>query len=70
MTFKKFVKWCNDRSCDGRWGVVEAMICRKVYREVNSFPFWKRNKVWKNRYCDNIYKHIVEPTNATIEKHK
>ena len=27
MKFKEFAKWCNERACDGCWGMLEAMAC-------------------------------------------
>lgn len=29
MKFKEFSAWCNDRACDGCWGMTEA-IKRKI----------------------------------------
>lgn len=36
MTHKQFESWCNERACDGMWGMVEAMICVDVIRRVDS----------------------------------
>lgn len=47
MTFKEFVIWCNDRACDGCWGMNEAMICIAIVEGVKNKPFWKRKKEWK-----------------------
>lgn len=27
MKFKEFVNWCNERACDGCWGMLEAIAC-------------------------------------------
>ena len=47
MTFKEFREWCNDRACDGCWGMNAATICIGVISEINDKPFWKRKKAWK-----------------------
>ena len=48
MKFKEFVIWCNERACDGCWGLNEAIICINIVQDIRSKPFWKRNKEWKN----------------------
>ena len=25
MKYKEFIRWCNERACDGCWGMLEAM---------------------------------------------
>lgn len=47
MTYKEFQNWCNDRACDGRWGIQDAMLCIQTLDVINTTPFWKRKKVWK-----------------------
>jgi hypothetical protein len=27
MKYKEFVKWCNERACDGAWSIGTAMSC-------------------------------------------
>lgn len=44
MTFKEFTAWCNERACDGRWGMVEAMVCIDLMAEIRKLSFWKREK--------------------------
>lgn len=36
MTFKEFT------ACDGRWGMVEAMVCIDLMAEIRKLSFWKR----------------------------
>lgn len=67
MKFKEFCKWCNDRACDGRWGMSEALICMQIYEEIMGLRFWKREKVWQDKYVKQIYKEIIEPTNKRID---
>ena len=47
MKFKEFVNWCNERACDGYWGMIEAMICIDLIGEIREASFWKREKLWK-----------------------
>lgn len=69
MKYKEFVKWCNDRASDGCWGMAEAMTCINIMDTVNKKPFWKREKVWKDRYEQSIVNNIIIPTNKLIEKY-
>lgn len=50
MRFKEFVNWCNERACDGYWGMLTAMTCIDLIGEVIKVPFWKREKFWKENY--------------------
>ena len=36
MSYQDFKKWCNDRSCDGKWDMLEAMACLHIIREIDS----------------------------------
>lgn len=47
MKFKEFENWCNERACDGCWGMLEAMTCIGLIKEIRKAPFWKREKLWK-----------------------
>lgn len=69
MTFKEFSKWCNERTCDGCWGMKEAMICVTICEDIYKKPFWKREKIWREDYEKSIVTQIVEPTNRLIEKY-
>ena len=67
MTFKEFREWCNDRACDGCWGMNAATICIGVISEINDKPFWKRKKAWK-KIEKAVIPFIVEPINKKIEE--
>ena len=67
MTFKMNVKWCNNRACDGCWGMIEAMACIDIISEIRKLPFWKRNKAWKEKE-QQVLDEIVNPINRKIEK--
>ena len=36
MSYQDFKKWCNDRACDGRLDMLEAMACLHIIREIDS----------------------------------
>ena len=69
MKFKEFVEWCNQRACDGCWGMNTAMFCIETIREVRKQPFWKREKYWQgiNRELQ-VEEKVVIPINAKIKE--
>ena len=68
MTFKEFVEWCNQRACDGCWGMITALQCIEVMRDVKRQPFWKREKYWKHHYMHSAVMEMVEQTNQKIKE--
>ena len=67
MKFKEFVDWCNQRACDGCWGIKTAVLCIEVIKEIRKAPFWKREKRWEEVNADGfIEKNIVQPINQKI----
>jgi hypothetical protein len=66
MTYREFKKWCNERACDGYWGLREAIICGQIIGKINDTPFLKRKKVWLDMEQD-VLDNIVTPTNNLIE---
>lgn len=68
MSFKEFKKWCNDRACDGCWGFLDALVCIDIIREIDRLPFWKREKVWKEKELQ-VLDEIVNPINEKIRKY-
>ena len=63
MKYKEFVDWCNQRACDGCWSMNTAIYCIGVCETVNALPFWKRNKVWKEKYEEEVVRDVVEVIN-------
>ena len=59
MKFKEFVNWCNERACDGCWGMSEAITCIGIMNEVKEKPFWKREKYWKENYEHDVFKDNI-----------
>lgn len=68
MSFKEFVNWCNDRTCDGCWGMLTALTCIDLIKRVRKVPFWKREKYWKQEYESRVLGEIVNPINKKIEE--
>lgn len=47
MKYKNFNIWCNQRVCDGCWGMNEAIFCINIIQQIQRQPFWKRERKWK-----------------------
>lgn len=59
MKFKEFTNWCNERACDGCWGMLEAMTCISLIKEIRKAPFWKREKIWKEIVNSRYWKRLL-----------
>lgn len=68
MTFKQFVAWCNERACDGRWGMLEAVACIDIVKTVRKERFLKREKIWKSNYEKKVLDEIVNPIETMIKE--
>lgn len=68
MKFKEFVSWCNERACDGFWGMITAMACIDLMQTIRKQPFWKREKLWRQEYEKRVLDEIVNPINRKIEE--
>ena len=66
MKYKEFVAWCNQRACDGLWGMNTALFCIEVVNHINKMPFWKRERVWKQSFELEVLNVIVYPINELI----
>ena len=70
MKFKEFVNWCTERACDGRWGMLEAITCINVINEIMKIQFWKREKIWKENYEQQVLEEIINPIEKKLEEMK
>lgn len=70
MKYKEFNAWCNERACDGCWGIKEAMFCIDTCSTMMSVPFWKREKAWREYEHREVAEKVVAETNKIIEKMK
>ena len=68
MTFKQFSNWCNKRASDGLWGMLDALVCIDIHNEIANYHFWKREKVWRERYCDQVIAEIIGPIEQKISE--
>lgn len=62
MKFSEFVRRYNVMkrimlNC-GDWGLSTAIYCEEVIKEVKKQPFWRREKVWKEKYEKEALKKI------------
>ena len=54
MTFDEFFNYCEERACDGRWSLEEAVLCLGIIRHLQSirvttFIFYSKKKTRKAR---------------------
>lgn len=67
MTFKEFSDWCNERACDGCWGMQTAMYCYEIVSNIYKLPRRHRERSWQEiNERDNIVEYIVKPINQKI----
>lgn len=36
MTYKEFCEYCNDRACDSKWSMDEAILCIEIANKINA----------------------------------
>ena len=36
MSYQEFKEWCEDRACDGRWSMLEAIACLDIIKEIDN----------------------------------
>lgn len=68
MTFKEFKTWCNQRACDGCWGMLDAMVCIDIIQTVQKKLFWKREKFWQEEYANDVMEQFVNPIEKKIKE--
>lgn len=68
MKFKEFVNWCNERACDGCWGMLVAIACINLINEIMKIQFWKREKIWKENYERQVLEEIINPIEKKLEE--
>lgn len=55
MTYVEFHEYCNDRACDGRWGMKEAIACISMTEEVEAAV---KGKFFKRKARENAWKRL------------
>lgn len=68
MKYKEFRTWCNQRAADGCWSMITAMFCIHIMEEVKKIPFWKHERIWKQKYEEEIMQDVVNPIEKKIEE--
>ncbi len=68
MKFKEFYNWCNERAADGCWGMATSIVCISIIRDLLKIPFWKREKVWKEKYESDVVNWIVKPIDEKMKE--
>lgn len=66
MKFREFVSQCNERACDGCWGMLDAMVCIDIIGKVRKQRFWEREKFWQEKYANDVVEQIVNPIEKKI----
>lgn len=66
LKYKYFVDWCNQRACDGRWGLQEAVICIHILEEIRETSIFKRKKKWLE--LEPVANEIVTEINKKIKE--
>lgn len=65
MSYKEFKEYCNERACDGRWSMLEAIVCLDVINEIDKIKakgfFFKKKRTeelreleWRKRGYKSI----------------
>lgn len=67
MEYKDFVRWCNQRACDGCWDYATCLVCIAIMNEIESVPLCKRNKLWREVRAD-VEEKAVKPIEERLKK--
>ena len=67
MKFKEFVTWASDRAADGLWSYQIAVVSLAIIDDVRKIPFWKRERVWRDKYEKDVLNDLVCPVNERID---
>lgn len=59
MKFKEFINWCNERACDGCWGMLEAIACINLINEIMKIQFGKEKKSGKKIMSNRHWKRLL-----------
>lgn len=70
MTFRKFVEWCNHRAADGCWSMMTAITCVSIIDEIREERFWRREKVWREKYEADVLNGIVYPIEEKMKERR
>jgi len=67
MTFKEFASWCNQRACDGMWGLQAAVFCSNLCEEIYKYRFsFRRENIWNKHPKRGTAISLVKGINERI----
>ena len=66
MSFREFKKWVNQRSYDGLWSMSDAIISLSTIVKIKEYPRFKRERIWRKYYKNEIVEKIIKPVNTEI----
>lgn len=66
MKFREFVSWASDRAADGFWNYQIATVSLAIIHDVQKIPFWKRERIWKDKFENDVLNDLVYPVNKRI----
>ena len=57
MSYEEFFNYCEERACDGRWGLEEAVLCLGIIKRMQqiriyTFMFYDSKKTKKAREAE------------------
>jgi hypothetical protein len=55
MTYVEFNSYCNDRACDGQWGIQDALACIGMMNEVEDSA---RGKFFKRKARESAWESL------------
>ena len=51
-------------------GMLEAIACINLINEVIKIQFWKREKIWKENYEQQVLEEIINPIDKKLDEMK
>lgn len=50
--------------------MLEAIACIKLINEIMKIQFWKREKIWKENYEQQVLEEIINPIEKKLKEVK
>ena len=48
--------------------MLEAMVCIDLMNKIRKIQFWKREKIWKENYEQQVLEEIINPVEKKLEE--
>lgn len=65
MNYKEFKQYCNDRACDGNWGMTEVLNCISIMEHVDAV---KVKGLFKKKQTEQAQEEAWQKVLASIKK--